>query len=45
MHLAEDECAAEYEGRAEPVDGGELVLKVPDGDEQRDELPDQSLIV
>ena len=44
MHLAEDEGAAEDEARADPVDGRELVLKVPHGDEQRDELPEQSCV-
>ena len=43
VHLAEDEGSTEDERRAEPVDRGELVLEVPDGHEQRDELPEQSL--
>ena len=43
VHLAEDEGSTEDERRAEPVDRGELVLEVPNGHEQRDELPEQSL--
>ena len=43
VYLAEDEGSAEDECRAEPVGGAELVLEVPDGDEQRDKLPEQSL--
>ena len=41
MHLAKHEGAAEHEDRAYPVDSGELVLKVPNGDEQRYELPEK----
>jgi len=37
--VAEEHDAAEDEARAQPVDRGEGVLEVPDGEEQGQELP------
>jgi len=38
--VAEEHDAAEDEARAQPVDRGEGVLEVPDGEEQGQELPE-----